>query len=93
MTNEEHKTYNLKPPANIVVETNTRPYQYEVSLDCTAKGYIQPSIKVRSDHLNEGEVGIQSLAADILDWLVHEVRDRGYKVATDIEEVTKNGKD
>jgi len=61
-------------------------YQYEVSLDTTAKGYIQPSIKIRSDTLNQGNVGIQQIAVDVLDWLVHEVRDRGFKVATDIEE-------
>jgi len=81
---KEHETYNLRPP---VVEASFRPYQYEVSLDCTAKGYIQPSIKVRSDSLNQGEVGIQQIATDVLDWLVHEVRDRGFKVATDIEEI------
>lgn len=76
-----------------IIEASFRPYQYEVSLDCTAKGWIQPSVKVRSDTLNQGEVGIQHIATDILDWLVHEVRDKGYKVATDFEEITKNGKE
>ena len=81
------KEYNLRPP---VVEASIRPWQYEVSLDTTAKGYVQPSVKVRSDTLIQGEIGIQKIATDILDWLVHEVRERGFKVATDIEEITKN---
>jgi len=87
---KEHETYNLRPP---VVEASFRPYQYEVSLDCTAKGYIQPSVKVRSDTLIQGNLPIQKIATDVLDWLVHEVRNRGFRVATDIEEITKNGKE
>jgi hypothetical protein len=71
-----------------------RPYAYEVNLDCTAKGYIQPSVKIRSDDLNcQCESGIHGIAIDLLDRLVNGLRNAGYKVATDIEEIPKNGKD
>ena len=87
------KEYNLRPPVP-EASINYRPYQYEVSLDTTAKGYVQPSVKVRSDDLNcQCELGIHGIAIDVLDKLVAGLREAGYKVATDIEEVTKNGKD
>jgi len=69
-----------------------RPYQFEVSLDCTAKGYIQPNVKIRSDDLNfQCELGIHGIAVDVLDKLVGKLKESGYKVATEIEEVPKNG--
>lgn len=73
------------------------PYAYSVSLDCTAKGYIQPSVKVQADELieyREGEmvVTLHEKAVLLLDRLVKELRVKGYKIATDIEEI-KNGKD
>lgn len=64
-----------------------RPYAYSLSLDCTAKGYIQPSLKVQSDETD----GLPQLATFLLDRLVKELRNKGYKVATDIEDVPKNG--
>ena len=73
-----------------------RPYQYSVSLDTTAKGFIQPSVKVLNDELIEVRTGteIETVAVLLLDRLVKELRHSGYKVATDIEEVPKqNGKD
>lgn len=102
---EENKTYSLKPPANITVETNTRPYAYEISLDCTAKGYIQPSIKIRSDSLlvstkalfegtwEHEQMHIEDATVVLLDRLVKSLRHSKYKVATDYEDVQKNGKD
>lgn len=79
-------------------DTNTtvvRPYQYSVSLDCTAKGYIQPSVKILSDKLVYPitGTGIETIAVLLLDRLVKELKHSAYKVATDIEDVTKNGKD
>lgn len=70
-----------------------RPYAYEVSLDTTAKGYVQPSVRIRSDDLQRRETGIDELAIILLDKLVNNLKKYGYKVATDIEEVTKNGKE
>lgn len=89
---QEHKTYNLRSPT---VEVSSRPYAYEVSLDTTAKGWVQPSVKVRSDCLQIGEKKIDEVAIIMLDRLVNLVKSYGYKVATDIEEVSKNqnGKD
>lgn len=74
-----------------------RPYAYAVNLDCTAKGYIQPSVKVQADelieyHEEEMVVTLHEKAVVLLDRLVKELRNSGYKVATDIEEI-KNGKD
>lgn len=70
-----------------------RPYQYSVSLDCTAKGWIQPSIKVLSDELAATSIvnhmSIDETAILLLDNTVNLLRKHGYKVATDIEDVPK----
>jgi hypothetical protein len=71
----------------------SRPYQYSVSLDCNAKGWIQPSIKVMSDTLvmNKNSSTIEEVAILLLDNTVNFLKKQGYKVATDIEEIPKNG--
>jgi len=76
-----------------------RPYAYSISLDCNAKGYIQPSIKVQSDELvqisfNEdgtarSRISIVQIAVHMLDGLVIRLKESGYKVATDILDVPK----
>ena len=80
-----------------MVEESVRPYAYSVSLDCTAKGYIQPSVKVQADELAEYHkemvITLHEKAVVLLDRLVKSLRDSGYKVATDIVEGCKNGKD
>lgn len=95
------KEHTLRPP---VVETSARPYAYSISLDCNAKGYIQPSVKVLSDDLLVSPTGlVDGLGKDermhledaivlLLDKLVKSLKHSGYKIATDIEEI-KNGKD
>lgn len=73
-----------------------RPWQYSVKLECNAKGYIQPTVHIFSDVLSQKDVKLHEIATDLLDWSVHEVKSRGYKVATDItekEEPAKNNKE
>ena len=70
-----------------------RPYAYSISLDCNAKGYIQPSIKMQSDQLISVEgIEIQEPAVILLDRLVKKLRKNGYKIATDIEDIPKDDK-
>lgn len=76
-----------------MVEEHFRPYQYSIGLDCNAKGWIQPSIKVLSDTLimNKDSSTIEEVAIFLLDSTINLLKKQGYKVATDIEDVPKNG--
>lgn len=88
----------------ISAEANMRPYAYSISLDCNAKGYIQPSVKVVSDDLlvsprglvdglgEHDQMHLEDAIVLLLDKLVKSLKHSGYKIATDIEEI-KNGKD
>lgn len=76
------------------IAAEARPYAYSISLDCNAKGYIQPSVKMQSDTMFHADgTTIEREIVLLLDRLVKELRQSGYKIATDIEEVSKNGKD
>ena len=74
-----------------------RPYQFSITLDCNAKGFIQPSVKVLCDSLtlNVGEKGLMTLEACtvlMLNRIVKELKFSKYKVATDIEDIPKDDK-
>lgn len=87
----------------MTIEENYRPYRYTVSLDCNAKGWIQPSVKVMADDLLisprglvEGlgeyeQIRLEDATVLLLDKLVKSLKYSRYKVATDIEDVQKNG--
>lgn len=71
-----------------------RPYRYSITLDTNAKGWIQPSVKVLSDFLIEKEgLELHELTVMLLTNVVGELKAKGYKVATDIEDIPKNGKE
>lgn len=62
-----------------------KPWEYSVSVDVSAKGFVQPSIHVYSDDMKQA---IQQ-AVSALNCLVADLRDNGFRVATDIKEKEK----
>ena len=62
-----------------------KPWEYSVSVDVNAKGFVQPSIHVYSDDMKEAIRNTVSA----LNCLVSDLRDNGFRVATDIKEKEK----
>jgi hypothetical protein len=59
-----------------------KPWEYSISVDVSAKGFVQPSIHVYSDDMKQA---IRETVS-ALNCLVADLRDNGFKVATDIKE-------
>lgn len=64
-----------------------RPWQYSIKLETNAKGFIQPSIHVYSDDMKRA---LQETVS-ALNCLVADLRDNGFRVATDIRNGTGSG--
>lgn len=65
-----------------------RPYQYSVKLEMNAKGLIQPSVHAYGDV----PVDTADDCIETLHYVITEARKRGYKMACDITETSKNDK-
>jgi hypothetical protein len=79
---------NQRIESNSIVTHNIlglKPWEYSVSVDVSAKGFVQPSIHVYSDDMKQA---IQQ-AVSALNCLVSDLRDNGFRVATDIREKEK----
>lgn len=62
-------------------------WQYSVKIETNAKGWIQPSIHVYS---NDMKLALQQTIS-ALNCLVADLRDNGFRVATDIRNGTGSG--
>lgn len=66
-------------------ENVVRPWQYSVKIETNARGYVQPSVHVYSDSVR----AIEGLAVKLLELLVNDLRQSGFKLATDIANAEK----